>query len=229
MRDYCENQQFRRDYWVKGLTKISPVEQRELLLKERVILSAYRELVPLLAKGSRGEIPMTEAVYRPLLDLLEDYRPHSLAEIEQTLRPHGITFAKVLQSIMILAGGGYVSSVQEEGKLEKARIKTQAFNRYMLERMRTDMEIAFLASPVTGAGVSIPRMAMLFILARENGRKTDRELAQFAWDNMKLFGQKLSKSEGPIETEEGTIEELTYQAQLFREQQVVVLEGLGIL
>ena len=54
VRDFMVNQQFRRDYWIKGARKLYPVEQAELIKKERVILVSALPDVPMKAKGALG-------------------------------------------------------------------------------------------------------------------------------------------------------------------------------
>src|SRR5690606_32759769 len=69
-RDFCVNQQFRKDYWVKGARKLSALEQAEQLRAQRVILIQNRAEVSLKVTGSLGEATMQDSVYSPILDQL---------------------------------------------------------------------------------------------------------------------------------------------------------------
>jgi hypothetical protein len=51
VRDFIVNQQFRRDYWVKGAVPLSPLDRAERLREERVVLLKPRKDVPLTVKG----------------------------------------------------------------------------------------------------------------------------------------------------------------------------------
>ena len=64
-RDFCVNQQFRKDYWVKGARKLSALEQAEALRALRVVLVQPRADVSLKVTGSLGEATLQEAVYGP--------------------------------------------------------------------------------------------------------------------------------------------------------------------
>jgi hypothetical protein len=61
-RDFMVNQQFRRDYWVKGARRLSKLEQVESLRKQRLMLVQERAGVSLKAKGAIGEGAMHEGL-----------------------------------------------------------------------------------------------------------------------------------------------------------------------
>ena len=88
VRDFMVNQQFRRDYWVKGPRKLDPLSQAEALRAQRVILTSYRPEIALKVTGSLGEANLSEAVYNPILDLLADHKPRKpRATRNRTQRP----------------------------------------------------------------------------------------------------------------------------------------------
>src|SRR3972149_3257126 len=67
VRDFCVNQQFRRDYWVKGARKLDPLAQAEALRAQRVMLVQPRSAVSLKATGALGEATMPEGGCGPAL------------------------------------------------------------------------------------------------------------------------------------------------------------------
>ena len=54
-RDFCVNQQFRKDYWVKGCRTLTALEQVEALRGQRILLAQHRADVGLKVTGSLGE------------------------------------------------------------------------------------------------------------------------------------------------------------------------------
>ncbi|MCD9473069.1 methyltransferase, partial [Photobacterium phosphoreum] len=76
-RDFMVNQQFRKDYWVKGVRKLNAQEQSDALRATKVILITYRPDVSLNVNGALGEASMSADVYTPILDLLADHKPRS--------------------------------------------------------------------------------------------------------------------------------------------------------
>ena len=81
VRDFMVNQQFRRDYWVKGARLLNLLDKTEQLRTHRVILVAPRNGVELKVTGSIGEATLNEGVYLPILDVLADYKPRTLNQI----------------------------------------------------------------------------------------------------------------------------------------------------
>ena len=105
VRDFCVNQQFRKDYWVKGALQLNPIERLELLRAERVILIQPRAKVSLEVAGNLGKATMQESVYAPILDTLADHQPKTLGEIEEALNGK-VAFGQIAQAVLVLASGG---------------------------------------------------------------------------------------------------------------------------
>ena len=88
-RDYFVNQQFRKDIYVRGATRLSPLDQRERLLNSRFALIQTPELIPLKISQPVGEIGLQEAVYNPLIAELaaKNHAPKTLRELAASLPP----------------------------------------------------------------------------------------------------------------------------------------------
>lgn len=228
VRDFMVNQQFRRDYWVKGARKLSALEQAEALRAQKVILTTHRPDVSLKVTGSLGEATMSEAVYTPILDVLADHKPKTLGQIEQALKDKGVLFAQIIQAAMVLVGGGHLAAVQDEGITAKAKKHTEKLNAYLCGKARGSNDISYLASPVTGGGITVGRFQQLFLLALGQGKKQPAEWAKAAWQILAAQNQKLVKEGKTLESAEENLAELTAQAQTFAEKQLPVLKVLGI-
>ncbi len=227
VRDFCVNQQFRKDYWVKGARKLNAIEQIEALRQERVILVQPRADVSLEATGSLGKATMQEAVYGPILDALADHQPRTLGEIEQAIQGK-VNFGQIVQAAMVLTGSGSVYAVQEVGARATAQASSAKLNAYLMNKARSSSEIGYLASPVTGGGIVVNRFQQLFLLARSQGKATPQAWAEFAWQIVSSQGQKLVKEGKTLETAEENLAELTAQAQEFEQKRLPVLKALGI-
>ena len=228
VRDFMVNQQFRKDYWVKGARRMTPLEQAETLRRQRLLLVTPRADVPLKVAGALGEATLSEGVYAPLLDLMADHRPRTLAELESALKAHGIGFAQLLQAAVVLAGGGHLAAVQDESATARARKTTAAANQWLLQRARGSSDISYLASPLTGGGVTVGRFPQLFLLALQQGRKKPEEWAASAWDVLSGQGQRIVKDGKPLESAADNLAELSAQASQFAEKQLPILKALGV-
>lgn len=227
-RDFMVNQQFRRDYWVKGPRKLTVLEQVEALRAQRVVLTTHRPDVSLKVTGALGEATMSEAIYGPILDLLADHKPKTLGQIEQALQTQGIGLAQVRQAAMLLTGAGQLAPVQDDSVIPKARRLTDKLNAQLMSRSRSSNDVAYLASPVTAGGVTTSRFNQMFLLALGQGRKQPAEWAQFAWQILAAQGQSLIKEGKGLPTPEENLAELTAQAKAFAEKQLPILKALQI-
>ncbi len=229
VRDFMVNQQFRRDYWIKGARKLSPIEQAEQIKQHRLVLTSTREDISMKMTGALGEANLSEAIYSPVLDLMSDYKIRNIQEISSYVKTKEVSFAQVVQVAMVLIGLGHVSSVQKDEQIGKAKITASKLNKALINKARYSADITFLASPVTGGGVAIGRFQQLFLLAINEGKKQPQEWAQFAWTLLASQNQRLLKDGKAIETAEGNLEELTRQAKEFAEKRMPILKTLHLL
>ena len=228
VRDFMVNQQFRRDYWVKGARRLTPLEQAQGLRDQRFVMTAHRPDVSLKVTGSLGEATMTEAVYLPVLDLMADHKTRTLAQIEQAVKDAGITFAQLIQTVLVLCGNGTLSAVQEDAATSKAKKHTDKLNTHLMLKARSSNDISALASPVTGGGITVGRFHQLFVLAIQQGKKKPEDWAAFVAQILASQGQKIVKEGKPIETAQEQLAELTNQAQDFAAKQLPILKALQI-
>ena len=228
-RDFMVNQQFRKDYWVKGARKMSVLEQAEAWRTQRVLLITPRADVSLKINGSLGEANMTETVYAPILDMLADYKGKTLGQIEQVTKEKGITFAQIVQATMVLTGSGHLALLQDEQITVKAKKYTDKLNTYLCQRARGSNDVSYLASPVTGGGIPVNRFQQLFLLCLAQGKKEPAEWAQATWEILAIQSQKLIKEGTTLETAEENLAELTAQAKNFSEKQLPILRALQIV
>lgn len=227
-RDFMVNQQFRKDYWVKGARKLNPLEQTEALRQQKVLLINHRPDVSLKVTGALGEATMQEAIYAPVLDALADHKPRTIGQLEQALKDKGVTFAQLTQAVMLLTGAGQLAAVQDDAPIPKARKHTDKLNSCLIDKARGTGDITYLASPVSGGGIPINRFQQLFLLAISQGRKQPAEWAQMVWLILQSQGQKILKEGKTLETPEENLTELTAQATAFAEKQLPILKALQI-
>ncbi len=228
VRDFMVNQQFRKDYWVKGARRLSQLEQAEAFRAQRVLLAVHRADVSLKVTGALGEAAMQEAVYNLILDALADHKPKTLGQLEQALQGQNIAFAQLLQAVMILAATATLAAVQDEAITPNAKKHTDKLNALLMDKARGSADIAKLASPVTGGGVTVNRFQQLFVLALQQGKKKPEDWAAFVAQILAEQGQKIIKEGKTLETAEENLIELITQAKEFALKQLPILKALQI-
>ena len=229
VRDFMTNQQFRKDYWVKGARKLKVLEQVEALRAQKIILTGQRADVSLKIKGALGEATMHEAIYGPILDVLADHKTKTLGQLEAALKDNNITFMQLLQAVMVLVGSGTLMSVQDETLIQKAKKHTDKLNSFLMNKSRSSTDISYLASPVTGGGVTVNRFHQLFMLAYSNGMKQPTDWAQFAAKVLLSQHEKVLKDGKTLETPEENLAELTLQASTFASKQLPIMKALQVI
>lgn len=229
VRDFMTNQQFRRDYWVKGVRRLSTLDRFEALRDERIVLLYNRATVPLTAKGSLGEAKLTPAIYDPILDCLSDYKVTTLGQLHEKLASHKIDFRQLLEAILILSDSGRVSSAQEEKQVARAKKQTDRLNAYIIDKARGSADMANLASPVTGGGIPADRFEQLFVAAIKQKKKEPQEWANAVWEILSLQKQKVVKDGKTLDSVEDNLAELLRRAEEFKEKKLPILKAIQIL
>ena len=98
----------------------------------------------------------------------------------------------------------------------------------LLGKARGSSDIQYLASPVTGGGISVGRLQQLFLLARALGQTDPAEWARYAWHVLSAQEEKLLKDGKVLETTEENMTDLLRQARAFAEEKLPILEALQI-
>lgn len=228
VRDFMVNQQFRRDYWVKGTRHLNGQQQKDALRAQRAMLTAPAKDIPLKVHGTLGEVGLNESIYSPILELMNDHKPHSMSEIIESLKGQENVFLKALQAMMILTGQGHMHPVQSEESIGDASPSANHLNRYLLNFAKGSTDVFFLASPVTGGGVPVNRIHQLFLMSLNQGKRQPDEWVQEAWSVLSSQGQRLLKAEQPLQSEEENIAELNRIADEFNKKVLPVLQGLRV-
>ncbi|GGK47180.1 class I SAM-dependent methyltransferase [Salinarimonas ramus] len=223
VRDYMINQQFRRDVFAKGTVSYDSVTYRNAWGDTRFALSTPREDVPMKVNGARGEANLQPESYEPLLAAFAS-GPKTVRDLVADPTIAALGWARLTQALAVLVGAGHLQPSLPEKGLGERRKRTQAFNRAVCERARGSADLAFLASPVTGGGVTVDRFQQLFLLARAD--KID-DPAAFAWSVLNGQGQRLVRDGKPIESPEENLAELRTRFEAF-EKRLPVLQQLGI-
>lgn len=227
LRDYCVNQQFRRDYWVRGVRAIGGHEQLAALREERVVLTVGEDGLPTKVRGAVTEAGLIDTIYQPIYEALLDHKPHAIADLEAQVAGKGVNLAQLTSALTILLGLGVLQQAAPGQELAKARTRTLALNKAIARRSLATGDIGHMASPVIGGGVAAPRFHQLFWLSRQNGGKTAEDWARFTWSVLQAQNEALLKDGAPLQGEDNLIE-LRRQAEAWGAKVMPVWTALGL-
>jgi hypothetical protein len=187
-------------------------------------LSVPREEVPLTCKGTLGVATLKPEVYTPIADALAQ-GPRTTHELlcEPSIRPIGIS--QLTAALTVLTGMGVVQPCLDGSEDDRRAARTKAFNDAVIHRSRSDNYLQYLASPVTGGGIMLDRIARLFMLAHRDGEK---DPPHFAWEHLNASGHKLTRGQTVLGTPEENLAEARSLFARFVERQLPVLRSVGI-
>ncbi len=228
IRDYLTNQSFRRDLWVKGLRRMSPLDHRALLESQAYALVTAANEVPLRTVGSTGEVQLQEDVYRPVIAALADG-----AHAQKTLRQICSALPEfkpqqVAEAVTVLSGMGHVMPAQSPEAARVARPACDRLNGHILGRAMHSADVQYLASPVVGGGIAVNRFQLLFLKALKDGKTTPADWGQQAWRVLLAQGQRLTKGGKVLETPDANLAELREQAATFERHRLPILRALQV-
>jgi len=190
VRDFMLNQQFRRDYWVRGPRELNANTRLAELAQQRVVLTGAREKVPARIQAPVGEVVLSEEIYGEILRVLADNQAHSLGEIMEAAR-HKISWSQLIQATNVLLGISQISPASPANVTEKVRPAVSAMNRQLLQLVHSQSSISFLVSPVTAGVIHIGRINLLFAAAFQSGLESEEPLADYVLKILFDSGQRL--------------------------------------
>jgi hypothetical protein len=231
VRDYCDNQQFRRDIFVKGPRTLTTQQQLEMFKSMRFATMTIDTEIPLKVMGAAGEANLQADVYRPLMAVLAEGQcaPKSVVELSEHRDLRHVAPAHLLQALVVLTGLSHVQPAQDEAGIKTAKPTADTLNAHLMEKAVFTNDVSFLASPVTGGGVAVGRMQQLFLRSMRRGKRTPQEWAVDIWPIFEAQGQRLIKDGKTLATAVENISELTSVAQDFAAKRLPILRALKIV
>lgn len=227
-RDYFINQQFRKDIFVRGIRRITAIERLEKILELRYVLLKPAQSVPLKFPTPLGEVQLSEEIYRPILEFLQEdsYRPKSFNEYLK-LNPSK-NAGGLLEVVIVLVNGNHIMPCQSEEAIKFVKKSCERLNAHICERTKFEDAINFLASPVIGGGVNVNRFQQIFLSQYKAGDKTAAKIAESAWKLFSRQGLKLIRDGKTLETPEENISYTKKLAETFLAEQLPIFKALAL-
>ena len=226
--DYFINRQFRKDIFVRGIRKISAFERLDKIMETRYVLTMPVDNVPLKFNTTVGEVKLSEEIYRPILEFLQEdnFRPKTFSEY---LKRNPDKDAKnLVEIIIILVNGNHILPCQNEAAVKLVKMSCERLNAHICERARFEETINFLASPLTGLGVGVNRFHQIFLAQYKKGDKTAEKLAATAWKIFSRQGQKILRDGKIIETPEENLAYMKNIAEVFLKNHLPIYKALAL-
>jgi SAM-dependent methyltransferase len=230
VRDFMVYQSFRRDLFMRNAAVLSAQDRGDRLARQRIALTVDPDAVVYDVAGQGEDVALTEGLYAPIIQALAagDGGPRTIADLFGDPGVGRLPPGLVLDAITVLVGSGRAHPAQADETIAAARPACRRLNTHLTQRARTSADVRFLASPVIGAGVRVPRLEQLFLAARA---EAGADPALWAAEVDAVFAQQglgVVKDGRTLETEAETRAELTRLAREFEARRLPLLIRLGV-
>jgi len=226
LRDYCFNQQFRRDIFVRGQPVVPAGEQRQRLFGLRIALTVPRSELKLEFQLPNGKASGSPAVYEPIADALTGDGA-TLAQLAALpalkSQPQGAAVQAV--SFLISSGQAHPVVAGADGRAAKR------LNALVTRRVMAGADYQYLASARLGSALTagVLQMAALQEAGAAGATSPSAEtLAPKIWAAMKRNGRTIVKEGQPMRDDAAAIAEIGSQVGRFLADTLPVWRRLGL-
>ena len=156
-RDFIVNQQFRRDFFVRGPMQLTPAQKDAELRATHFILAVPSEDFSYQVNTRLGKASLKQEVYEPIVKFFSDYQPHSLGEALDSLTSgdNKLNAPQVAEAICTLALLGTLSPAKPLADIkDEVKERCQKLNADFISGLEL-AQINCLASPVTQGAIYV--------------------------------------------------------------------------
>lgn len=227
VKDYFLNTSFRKDVFVRGARKMSPVKQVEWLSMTGLVLIVPREEATLQLKLPQGQVGAKPEMYTPVLDALAT-GPKTLPQLGALPGLEETNMFGVAQIAALLVSSGQAAIFI--GNTDKASAASALqMNRALANKARFGDEYQALVAPLLGSGVTANFLERLVYQAlTQKIDKDDTEaLARFAWQALAAQGRRMIRDGAALPTPEENIAEIRQRIGDIVRQRLPIWRNLG--
>lgn len=226
-RDYFVNQQFRRDIFVKGPRFMAVYDHGKRVEKERFVLLGDPEKCPEKVGTAIGEADLNPDFYPPVVKALAAC-PDATATVEELMAVKALAAlnrAQIWEVLLVLTGAGFVAPVSKSTTPTEDAKASRALNAHLMERADAGAGVDYLAAPLLGAAIGVPRIEQMFIRAVMANAK---DPAATVGETLAAQGQLLIVAGETIQDGARTKVELTKMFDEFKAKKADLLKRLGV-
>lgn len=231
VRDFLTNQQFRRDIYTRGARRLTPLERQERLHETLVALTVPAEEIPFEVDTGLGKVGLKPEIYQPVIDALaaDNAAPKRIGDLAMKPKVAAHGEAALLETLTVLVGSGRAHPAQSEAVRESVGPACRRLNAALIDRARTAGDAGYLASPVLGSAIAVPRFEQMFLGSYARGRKRPEEWASDAWNELAKQGVSLVKEGKTLEGAEKNLAELRDMAKTFFDKRFDLVRRLTMI
>ncbi len=223
VKDYCTNQGFRRDVFIRGGQALTPQGREAALQRMSFALELPAPRVQLKARVPVGQIAYDNEFTQAIVAALSD-SPKPLREIVALPALAGKDVGDVIKNLQVLCVAGQVRPVAMPDMA--ARESTKGLSKAIRTRAIGPEQIGHLPSPY-GTAFAVNGIDQFLIDVPANTAET--EAAQSIYSKLDPARQKIVMQGKPIDEPSVAINRITEQFRDFRQFRAPWLKGLGVI
>jgi len=201
MKDYFRNTGFRKDVFIRGARRMSPLRQAECLGEAALYLTRARNEVQLKLQLPFGEISALPELYDPVLDALAE-RPCTLAELRSLPGLEHQPGGSIAQIAVMLVATRQ-AALAWAGAIQADHAAALRLNRVLADLARFGDEHQVLCAPALGSGMPASHIDLLVYHALQAGAAPDDpdKVVQLVWRAMRAQGRSMRNGEVVMQTD----------------------------
>lgn len=209
MIDVLVNQNFRKDVFARGATKLWALEKQKKLLEMTFIFVFKPENDIFKFNLSTGEVAGQSEIYNSYVEALSTGHK----TIRELIAATGRSLIETIEAMTMLMHEGYVVLYQPISNKKGAR----ALNRVIIENAAYGAPYSFLVSPETGGifGTTDVNLIMAYELLKDNRINEPRKLGEILVTRLTALGKSLVRDGKRLPTQEETLQHATTLAEVF--------------
>ena len=227
VKDFCINQDFRRDLWIKGGRRLSAAEREKELLSTCVTLVTPAKNIKLEIETTLGKASLNKEIYQPIIDYFNGKSRVALSDAAKQLEDK-VSLQQIFEVCIVLAGKGVLCLVQDDIVITSSKARTDKLNAFLIEQSQYGTKVDFLTSPVTSSAVSVSRFEQMFLSVLNDNAVSAHAIASQVWRRLKSQNEKIVSDGKVLSSDQDNINFLENQASRFLEDKLPILEKLQI-
>ena len=223
VRDFIVNQQFRRDFFVKGATKLNAAQRQEALNQTFFALNIPAHKFTYTYQSRLGKAEFKKEVYQPIVQYFADFKARSYGQAWEALKNNEhLNEQSFAEAMFTLAAIAVLLPVVDPSTITPViKERCQTMNRALIQG-NDSTAIRFLASPVLQGGLFIGEINMRLLKQYQHNeahkvKNTKDNLSEFLQQELTAGGKTLNKDGQPISDKEEQKKIITETVQDFLE------------
>lgn len=230
LKDYMLNTGFRKDIFVRGARRISPLRQQKLLSQFGLALLVPRHQLTFSFKLGHAEVTGKPEMYGPVADLLQE-QPMTLAELAQSFKQNPDISQNIVQIATLLIASDQVGLfTPHQRNDQKALANARNMNRVLAERNNYGDELRALVQPCSGTGINLNFVSRLVcMLALRNEIKSVDETTKTVQEILARMGVQMLKDGVAVDWQKEGLTQLRAEIAVTLNERVPLWQKLGMI